>query len=238
MNDSQVQAPNNETSEKIVRYSNAEVEIGSDYLALQGQDPADGTTGRLLSGLSPKAYLSWQQIWSEKVVVGNLRVQGSTDCTLGNGAGGTNCSSDIRLKDDVQEIENLLTKIQSLRGVEFKWNEKSQSPGRHDIGVIAQDVEKVFPTAVIDDPNTGYKKVDYAVLVAPIIEAFKDIQKRLEVIFETSDSHSRLIASLRIANDKKDKEITTLKAKSEKLEKENADIKARLERLEKLLQQK
>ena len=34
---------------------------------------------------------------SEKLhVVGNLRVQGSTDCTLGNGAGGTNCSSDIR----------------------------------------------------------------------------------------------------------------------------------------------
>ena len=110
-------------------------------------------------------------------VVGNLRVQGTTDCTLGNGAGGTNCSSDIRLKQEVREIPDALDRLLSLRGVEFVWNSKSLTPGRYDIGVIAQDVEKAFPTAVIEDPATGYKKVDYSVLVAPTIQALKELQK-------------------------------------------------------------
>ncbi|MCB9073342.1 MAG: tail fiber domain-containing protein [Bdellovibrionaceae bacterium] len=170
---------------------------------------------------------------SEKLhVVGNLRVQGSTDCTLGNGSGGTNCSSDIRLKTNVQEIDNSLEKILSLRGVEFDWNEKSQSPGDHAIGVIAQDVEKQFPTAVIEDSNTGYKKVDYAVLVAPVIQAFKELNKRITELFSASEKHSRDIASVKA---EKDKEIAELKARADNAEteakkqkQENVVIKAYL----------
>jgi len=166
---------------------------------------------------------------SEKLhVVGNLRVQGSTDCILGNGAGGTSCSSDIRLKEHIEAIQNPLTKILSLRGVEFDWNEKSQSPGRHDIGVIAQDVEKVFPTAVIQDSTTGYKKVDYAVLVAPIIQAFKEVYKRITDLFDVTQEHSRAIASMKAREIEKDKEIAQLK-------KDNAEVKERLNKLEKLL---
>jgi hypothetical protein len=155
--------------------------------------------------------------------VGNLRVQGSTDCTLGNGSGGTSCSSDIRLKNHVEEIDDAFLKILALRGVEFDWNEESQSPGRHDIGVVAQDVEKVFPTAVVENPSTGFKMVDYAVLVAPIIQAFKDVQKRLTELFSASESNSRNIASLKAQVDSekfaKDKEILELKARMERLEK-------------------
>lgn len=130
-------------------------------------------------------------------VVGNLRVQGATDCILGNGAGGTNCSSDIRLKNNVKEIEDPLKKILSLRGVEFEWNQKSQSPGRHDIGVIAQDVEKVFPTAVIEDSSTGFKRVDYAVLVAPIIQAIKALSHQVAELFSSMSAQDREIASLK-----------------------------------------
>jgi phosphotransferase system HPr-like phosphotransfer protein len=106
-------------------------------------------------------------------VVGNLRVQGSTDCTLGNGSGATMCSSDERLKTNITIIPDSLQKILSLRGVSFDWNEKARAPGKHEIGVIAQDVEKVFPTAVATQEETGYKMVDYAVLVAPLIESVK-----------------------------------------------------------------
>jgi hypothetical protein len=115
---------------------------------------------------------------SEKLhVVGNLRVEGTTDCTLGGGSGATNCTSDIRLKDNVAPIAESLDKIAKLRGVEFDWNELALSPGTHAIGVIAQDVEAVFPTAVITSPDTGYKMVDYAVLVAPLIEAVKALRE-------------------------------------------------------------
>ncbi len=110
-------------------------------------------------------------------VVGHLRVQGNTDCILGNGSGGTNCTSDIRLKTEIHEIRNALEKISRIRGVSFLWNEKSQTSGRQDIGVIAQDVEKVFPTAVTTDGDEyAYKRVDYAVLVAPMIEAMKELK--------------------------------------------------------------
>lgn len=110
-------------------------------------------------------------------VFGNLRIQGSTDCTLGNGTGGTNCSSDIRLKKNIIPIENALLKISAIRGIEFDWNKNTQSAGKHGLGVIAQEVEKQFPTAVIEDPETGYKKVDYSVLVAPLIEALKEVAR-------------------------------------------------------------
>ncbi|NCN95858.1 MAG: hypothetical protein GW917_04000, partial [Bdellovibrionales bacterium] len=159
---------------------------------------------------------------SEKLhVVGNLRVQGSTDCTLGNGAGGTNCSSDIRLKTNLETIENPLEKIMALRGVEFDWNEKSHYPGRHDIGVIAQDVEKQFPTAVVED-HEGIKKVDYAVLVAPLIEAVKELHRRFIGLLESSQKHSR--------------EIASVKAENAELRKKTTDLERRLEALEKQLQ--
>ncbi len=146
---------------------------------------------------------------SEKLhVVGNLRVQGSTDCTLGTGAGATNCTSDSRLKENITPIENALDKISKISGVEFDWNNKSLAPGRHSIGVIAQEIQKVFPTAVIKN-KSGYLAVDYAVLVSPLIEAAKELKNRCEM-------NAREIASLKVQFENemaaKDREIQALKA--------------------------
>jgi hypothetical protein len=133
-------------------------------------------------------------------VSGNLRVQGTvTDCTLGDGVGGTSCSSDARLKDHVVPIAGALERLETLRGVEFDWNERSASPGRRAIGLIAQDVQKAFPTAVSTRAN-GFLAVDYAVLVAPLIQAVKE----LKALFQRADSsRERLeseVASLRAEN--------------------------------------
>jgi len=158
---------------------------------------------------------------SEKLhVVGNLRVQGSTDCTLGNGAGGTNCSSDVRLKENIKPIPYALEKIVSLKGVEFDWNAKSISSGRHDIGVIAQDVEKVFPSAVIDDKNTGYKKVDYAVLVAPLIQAVKELYILIMGEKDHNKQQGRQIAQTEEA-------VRKLAHENQELKVENAKLKAK-----------
>ena len=126
-------------------------------------------------------------------VNGNIYVSGTTTtCTLGNGSGGTSCSSDERLKTNITPIEDSLNKILNLRGVEFDWNQKSGRAGHHAIGVIAQDVEKQFPTAVIEDKATGYKQVDYAVLVAPIIQSIKEFYTYVTNQFK---EQSREIAS-------------------------------------------
>ncbi len=161
-------------------------------------------------------------------IVGNLRVQGATDCTLGNGAGGTMCSSDKRLKDNVREIQDASRKILSLRGVDFDWNEKSQSPGVHAMGVIAQEVEKVFPTAVVEDPSSGFKKVDYAVLVAPLIQAFKNLNQKLVEVFGLVEKNQREVASVSAVVVELKGENQILKIKLSEVEKQNSDLKVYL----------
>ena len=61
-------------------------------------------------------------------------------------------SSDITLKDNVRPIESAIFKVKQISGVEFDWNEKSsqlQQELGHDVGLIAQEVEKVLPEIVI-----------------------------------------------------------------------------------------
>lgn len=87
-------------------------------------------------------------------------------------------SSDERLKDNVTPIINAVDKVNALRGVEFDWNDKSEFSG-HDIGVIAQDVEKVIPE-IVAEQNSGYKAVRYEKIVALLIEAIKEQQLQID----------------------------------------------------------
>ena len=50
---------------------------------------------------------------------------------------------------------------------------------KHQVGVIAQEVEKVLPEVVADRPD-GYKAVRYEQLTALLIEAIKDLKKELD----------------------------------------------------------
>jgi hypothetical protein len=88
-------------------------------------------------------------------------------------------SSDERLKDNVSNIPNALDKVESLRGVEFDWNDKQEVYEGHDIGVIAQDVEKVLPE-IVEDRDNGYKAVKYEKLTAVLIEAVKELSARVK----------------------------------------------------------
>jgi Chaperone of endosialidase len=84
-------------------------------------------------------------------------------------------NSDRRLKQNIIPIKNSLAKITSLNGYTFDW----KKDGTHDIGVIAQEVEKVFPTIVHTDEKTGMKSVEYGNLVAPIVEAIKELNTNI-----------------------------------------------------------
>jgi hypothetical protein len=88
-------------------------------------------------------------------------------------------SSDERLKDNVSNIPNALDKVESLRGVEFDWNDKQEVYEGHDIGVIAQDVEKVLPE-IVENRDNGYKAVKYEKLTAVLIEAVKELSARVK----------------------------------------------------------
>ena len=98
--------------------------------------------------------------------------------------------SDERLKDNIFTIKNPLDKIKGLRGVEYDWNSGSRK-GKHDLGLIAQEVEKVIPEIVhnhtlplMDDSDTVYKTVDYEKLTAVLIESVKEQSNIIEKLEE------------------------------------------------------
>jgi len=96
--------------------------------------------------------------------------------------------SDKRLKDNIITIDNGLSLINQIRGVKFDWN-KGGRKGQRDIGLIAQEVEKVLPElvrekkmALIDDKE--YLTVDYDKMVAVLVEAVKEQQVQIEELKE------------------------------------------------------
>jgi hypothetical protein len=85
--------------------------------------------------------------------------------------------SSRRWKHDIETIDNAVETIGHLRGVHFKWNEN----GADDIGLIAEEVGKVVPEVVqYEDNGVDAQSVDYARLVAVLIEAVKEQQREIE----------------------------------------------------------
>ncbi len=93
-------------------------------------------------------------------------------------------SSDVSLKENIHNISSPMDKVQNLNGVLFDWKQsfidsKGGEDGyfvrRTDVGVIAQDVEKVLPEVVGTRPD-GVKAVKYDRLCALLIECVKDLQ--------------------------------------------------------------
>ena len=89
-------------------------------------------------------------------------------------------SSDERFKKEIKTIDNALEKVLSLRGVNYYWNQKDFIDRKFDnkleIGLIAQEVEKIIPE-VVHDGADGYKSIEYSKLVGLLIEAIKEQQK-------------------------------------------------------------
>lgn len=155
--------------------------------------------------------------------------------TTGNAtlAGTLTQSSDARLKKDIAAIPYALSSIEKLEGVTYHWKDPAKDQ-KQQLGLIAQNVEKVFPQAVNTDAS-GFKSVAYQNLVAPIINAIKELAARLRSVESQQSAQARHIASVAEQNDIR---IQALEARAEKAEKENAELKARLERLEKKLSDK
>ena len=83
--------------------------------------------------------------------------------------------SDSTLKSDIVEIEDAVSKVQKIRGVDFVW----KATGKSDTGVIAQEVEQVLPNVVIENAK-GIKTVDYGRITALLIQAVKEQQDQID----------------------------------------------------------
>jgi len=88
-------------------------------------------------------------------------------------------SSDKRLKDNIIPITKSLDKINKLSGYEFDWNDKQTSFKGHDIGLLAQEVQEVYPE-LVGEQNTGYLGVRYEKLVPLLVQGIKELTQRVE----------------------------------------------------------
>ncbi len=93
----------------------------------------------------------------------------------------TSVGSDKKLKKNIKDIKYGLSDVLKLRGVDFDWKEKRD--GKHDIGVIAQEVKEIIPEVVSEVPDFEdgtYLTVDYSKLVPVLIESIKELKEELD----------------------------------------------------------
>ena len=138
-------------------------------------------------------------------------------------------SSDRRWKKNIVTLDSALTKVLSLRGVSYEWR-KDEFPNKNfadgrQIGVIAQEVEKVYPE-LVNTGIDGYKAVEYANLVAVLIEAVKAQQKLI-------DTQTAEITSLKTDSEKAKAEIS----KMSDVQKQMDELKKQIAGLQDMLQQ-
>ena len=102
-----------------------------------------------------------------------------------------------RLKENITPLSDSLDKINQINGLSFYWKDKAMGENRN-IGVIAQDVEKVYPELVSTNPKTGLKSVEYGNLVAPLIEAIKELTHKIDDLFSKYFDQQKQIDELRL----------------------------------------
>ena len=95
--------------------------------------------------------------------------------------------SDIKLKENINTLENSLENILKLRGVSYYWKDKVKKGERKQIGLIAQELEEVYPEFIINKKEENgeiIKTVNYSQIVSILIEALKEQQNEIEYIKE------------------------------------------------------
>lgn len=99
-------------------------------------------------------------------ITGELRVTGDVIAFY---------SSDIKLKKNINVIDNALTKVDKIRGVTFEWNDDARNVGK-EAGLIAQELEAVLPE-VVTTRDDGTKAVRYDKVIPLLVEAVKELHK-------------------------------------------------------------
>ncbi|MGF6870985.1 tail fiber domain-containing protein [Paraburkholderia sp. MM5477-R1] len=128
-------------------------------------------------------------------VNGNTVVRGDATVTGSMTVGGVFYPSDARLKRDIAPLGDALGKLLALRGVEFEWAREDLAqlrPGRQT-GLIADEVEAVFPGWVRQDPSSDTKLLTLQGFEAVVIEALRQLTERVEALEDENARLSRML---------------------------------------------
>tara|TARA_Y100000356_G_scaffold106908_1_gene92890 strand:+ start:526 stop:3453 length:2928 start_codon:yes stop_codon:yes gene_type:complete len=166
-----------------------------DYVYLKASGNSTTTHGMLINS---DKYLFWGR---DNLVTGDIDNSATapmTDVCMrvdenGNGlfdgdvvAYSTTIASDARLKENVKDLNYGLKDVLDIRPVSFDWIDKRD--GKHDIGVIAQEIEKIIPEVVVEvdtlNSEDTHKTVDYAKLTSVLIKAVQEQQQQINDLKE------------------------------------------------------
>jgi hypothetical protein len=132
-------------------------------------------------------YVNSNAKFNNKVIIGNiissfnglpmiteypLNVYGNIGIT-----GNIFTTSDEKIKNNIKTLDNALDKIINCRGVSFNYINSDKK----EIGVIAQEIEKIMPE-IVENTNNGLKNVNYLAIIGYLIEAIKDLNNKINYI--------------------------------------------------------
>ena len=86
--------------------------------------------------------------------------------------------SDARLKNNIIDSKYGLAEVLQLRSVEYD----KQSDGKHDVGLIAQEVESIIPEFVFTSETDGMKSINYAQMVSVLVKAVQELSAEVNVL--------------------------------------------------------
>jgi hypothetical protein len=157
--------------EKILLYPGGLGEVGIGVYGNELRIHSDYDAAKISFGYQDNAGNFTERMW----------LNNSTGVLTVNG---TAYPSDMRFKKQISNIQHPLQKILSLNGVEY-YMRNSEFPQMHfttekQVGLLAQEVEKVLPEAVKVINADGYKGVDYAKLIPLLIEGMKEQQQQID----------------------------------------------------------
>lgn len=95
--------------------------------------------------------------------------------------------SDIRFKKNIVPLQDALSKVTALNGYNYEWR-TNEFPDRAfkkgtDMGLIAQEVEKVFPEVVFTaSDEMQSKSIDYSKLVPALVESIKELKAEVDLL--------------------------------------------------------
>ena len=164
-------------------------------------DGDDGTNdGGAVLALAYNTTEKWNILTRNQTSVGSafsLQIiddDGNDGVFLNQDATSFSANSDERMKENIVELENAIDKLNTLRCVNFTM--KHDSSGEKRIGLIAQDVYKVYPEVTTGSPDVEYSydsnttgsshinamSLQYTELVAPMIKAIQELSSQVDVL--------------------------------------------------------
>ena len=136
-------------------------------------------------------------------------------------ASGTITPSDLRYKKSIKPLTNALSNVSKLNGVTYYYRtEEFSEQGfnkEKQIGVIAQEIEKIYPELVTTDAN-GYKAVDYSKLTPILVEAIKELNSQNEQL-------KSKLKSLESENGVLESKVTSFEIQQQAIQKDVEELK-------------